>query len=106
MRRWGKECCLTGEIASQHRGERITWELEEKLATEAALEDRVSVTKKLDLLVVADPDTRPIKAKKARAFGTRVIAEAAFWKSLGSRFTSVRHSRRVGGPAFGPALAV
>jgi DNA polymerase-3 subunit epsilon len=40
------------------------------------------VTKKLDLLVVADPETRSGKGKKARDYGTRIIAEPAFWAMI------------------------
>jgi NAD-dependent DNA ligase len=43
------------------------------------------VTKGLDLLVVADPATQSSKAKKAREYGTRIMAEAAFWTALGAR---------------------
>lgn len=42
-----------------------------------------SVTKKLDVLVVADPQSASGKAKKARSYGTRIIAEAVFWQLIG-----------------------
>jgi len=64
-------------------GERITRELAEKLAADAGLEVRQNVTKKLDVLVVADPDTQSGKAGKAREYGIRIIAEHAFWATLG-----------------------
>jgi DNA polymerase-3 subunit epsilon len=41
------------------------------------------VTKDLDLLVVADPDTQSGKARRARSQGTRVVAEPVFWSQLG-----------------------
>jgi len=44
---------------------------------------QATVTKRLDLLVVADPDTQSGKAKKARQYGVRIMAEAAFWSALG-----------------------
>jgi DNA polymerase III subunit epsilon len=37
-----------------------------------------SVSKKLDILVVADPNTLSGKAKKARDYNTRIIAENVF----------------------------
>jgi DNA polymerase-3 subunit epsilon len=37
------------------------------------------VTKKLDLLVIADPDSQSGKANKARRYGTRIVAESTFW---------------------------
>jgi DNA polymerase-3 subunit epsilon len=41
------------------------------------------VTQNLDLLVVADPETNSGKARKARDYGTRVIAETSFWPMIG-----------------------
>jgi DNA polymerase-3 subunit epsilon len=40
------------------------------------------VTKRLDLLVVADPDTQSGKARKAQDYGVRIMAEPAFWNAL------------------------
>jgi DNA polymerase-3 subunit epsilon len=42
-----------------------------------------SVTKKLDLLVIADPHTQSGKAKKARQYGVRIMHEPVFWKAIG-----------------------
>jgi DNA polymerase-3 subunit epsilon len=42
------------------------------------------VTKALDVLVVADPNSQSGKAAKARSYGTRIMAEAAFWQALGA----------------------
>lgn len=42
-----------------------------------------SVTKKLDILVVADPQTQSTKAKKARQYGLRIVHEPEFWRMLG-----------------------
>jgi DNA polymerase-3 subunit epsilon len=41
------------------------------------------VTKKLDILVVADPHTQSGKARKARQYGTRIVHEPVFWQMLG-----------------------
>jgi len=79
----GKTVCFTGKMLSQFKGERVTRELAEKLAAEAGLAVQATVTKRLDLLVVADPDTQSGKAKKARQYGVRIMAEAAFWNALG-----------------------
>jgi DNA polymerase-3 subunit epsilon len=79
----GQTVCFTGEMGSQIKGERLTRELAEKLAEDAGLVVQATVTKRLDLLVVADPDTQSGKAKKARQYGVRIMAEAAFWKALG-----------------------
>jgi len=79
----GKSVCFTGELLGRLRGERVTREVAEGLATESGLEVRASVTKRLDLLVVADPETQSIKARKAREYGVRIMAERVFWKGLG-----------------------
>ena len=79
----GKTVCFTGEMLSQLKGERVTRELAEKLAGEAGLVVQATVTKRLDFLVVADPDTQSGKAKKARQYGVRIMAEVAFWRALG-----------------------
>jgi predicted RNA-binding Zn-ribbon protein involved in translation (DUF1610 family) len=41
------------------------------------------VTRDLDLLVIADPDSQSGKAVKARAYGTRLIAEEPFFQMIG-----------------------
>ena len=64
-------------------GDTISREQAEALAANAGLVVAKSVTKKLDLLVVADPQTLSGKAKKAREYGTRIMAEMAFWKAIG-----------------------
>ncbi len=79
----GKTVCFTGEMTTTLGGERITREMGEKLAAEAGLDVRPTVTKKLDVLVVADPDSQSGKARKAREYGVRIIAEHVFWKALG-----------------------
>ena len=61
----------------------MTRELATELATQRGLVVVESVTKNLDLLVVADPLTQSGKAKKARKYGIRVIHEPVFWKVLG-----------------------
>jgi DNA polymerase-3 subunit epsilon len=41
------------------------------------------VTKSLDYLVTADPDSMSGKTKKARNYGVRIIAEPVFWAMMG-----------------------
>ena len=53
------------------------------LAAAAGLTVSKSVTKALDLLVLADPQSMSGKAKKARAYGTTLLAEAVFWRAIG-----------------------
>jgi len=79
----GKRVCFTGELQCRHNGEMIPRELAEELATSAGLIVMDSVTKKLDLLVLADPHSQSGKAKKARQYGIRIMHEPVFWKAIG-----------------------
>lgn len=80
----GKSVCFTGELIGTINGRPITREQAQLLAKNAGLQIAASVTKKLDLLVVADPNTQSGKAKKAREYGTRILAENVFWKTIGA----------------------
>jgi DNA polymerase-3 subunit epsilon len=80
----GKTVCFTGELLGKVRGERVTRDVAEELARRAGLLVKNGVSKGLEILVVADPDTQSGKAKKARGYGTRIMAEAAFWAAIGA----------------------
>ena len=79
----GKSVCFTGECACFIHGQIISREMAEQFAADKGLRVMPSVTKELDLLVVADPNTQSGKAKKARKYGTRIVHEPVFWRSLG-----------------------
>ena len=64
-------------------GEPIARSLAQKLAEQRGMVIRERVTKDLDYLVVADPDTMSGKAKQARKYGVRILAELPFWQKLG-----------------------
>ena len=55
----------------------------EALAVVAGLTTAKNVTRKCEVLVVADPHSQSAKARKARELGVRVIAESAFWPMIG-----------------------
>lgn len=78
----GKTVCFTGDSSCMLNGERMTREAAEEIAIAAGLQVAPRVTKKVDILVVADPDTASSKAKKAREYGIRIIAERPFWRKL------------------------
>ena len=78
----GMRVCFTGELQCLRGGQRISRELAKELATRAGLIVVDSVTKKLDLLVAADPQSQSGKAKKARQYGTRSMHELIFWKAI------------------------
>jgi len=83
----GMTVCFTGKLLCSHDGQELTRERARQLAESAGLIVQPGVTKKLDVLVVADPETASGKARKAREYGTRVIAETEFWRKIGVEVT-------------------
>ena len=79
----GKSVCFTGESECQINNKRLTKDFSKQLAISKGLIPVDRVTKKLDILVVADPNTQSGKAKKAKEYGIRIIQENVFWKYLG-----------------------
>ena len=79
----GRTVCFTGELICHYEGERLTRSRAWALAEAAGLTVAQRLTKKVDVLVLADPDSTSEKARKARGYGTRLIAETAFWEMIG-----------------------
>lgn len=79
----GLSVCFTGELLSTIDGAPISREMAQLLAERRGLKVASGVTKKLDILVVADPNTQSGKAVKARRYGTRILAEPVFWSGIG-----------------------
>jgi DNA polymerase III subunit epsilon len=79
----GQSVCFTGALECHHEGVLVTREIAEELAETAGMVVAPRVTKKLDMLVVADPDSLSGKARKAREYGVRIVAESAFWSMIG-----------------------
>jgi len=79
----GNLVCFTGEAQCRLNGTTISRELATALAEQHGLVVVDSVTKKLDILVVADPSTQSGKAKKAHQYGVRIVHEPEFWRMLG-----------------------
>ena len=79
----GLSVCFSGALVGRINGEPITRDDAHRLAEEARLDVNANVTRKLNLLVVADPDSQSGKARKARLLGTRIMAEAVFWPAIG-----------------------
>jgi ATP-dependent Lhr-like helicase len=80
----GLTVCFTGELICRYEGERLTRPRAGALAERAGLIVAPRLTKNVDLLVLADPDSTSEKASKARRYGTRLIAETAFWEMIGA----------------------
>jgi DNA polymerase-3 subunit epsilon len=79
----GLSVCFTGELQSSIRGAPVTRAVAQRLAEKVGLVIANNVTKKLDVLVVADPNSQSGKAKKARSYGTRIVTERVFWQMIG-----------------------
>lgn len=79
----GKTVCFTGESVCSIEGEHLAREDQEALAESAGLIPAHSVTKSLDILVLADASSMSGKAKKADQYGIRKMAERTFWADLG-----------------------
>lgn len=83
----GKSVCFTGVLTCSYEGAVVSREIAEDLAEAAGMVVAPRVTKKLDMLVVADPDSLSGKAKKAKEYGVRIVAESAFWSMIGIEVT-------------------
>lgn len=79
----GKSVCFTGECSCSVGGQLMTREQSEQIAISKELVVKSSVTKKLDMLIVSDPNSQSGKAKKARQYGIRIIHEPVFWRLIG-----------------------
>lgn len=79
----GKSVCFTGQLTCTIGGLTITRAQAQELAAGCGLNVQDSVTKKLDLLVVADAESLSGKARKARDYGTRILVERSFWHDIG-----------------------
>jgi DNA polymerase-3 subunit epsilon len=79
----GKTVCFTGEFQCRCGGLPVTREIASVFAASKGMIVVESVTKKLDLLVVADPHTQSGKANKARRYGIRIMHERVLWNNLG-----------------------
>ena len=79
----GKRVCFTGTFRGTRDGVLLEQPDLIRTAEEAGMTVQKGVTKKLDLLVTADPYTQSSKAKKARDYGIPILAEQVFWNWLG-----------------------
>lgn len=79
----GKKVCFTGTLKSTLNGVPIAREQALQLVADRGMIAANSLTKAVDILVVADPDTMSGKAKTARKYGTRIMADRASWMQLG-----------------------
>ena len=79
----GKRVCFTGASVCSLNGFPLGRADQHRLAGLAGLCVEERVTKRLDLLVLADPTSMSGKARLAVEYGARKVAERAFWVSIG-----------------------
>jgi DNA polymerase-3 subunit epsilon len=79
----GMSVCFTGASVVTIQGLHLERADQERLAARAGLIVKTSVSKKCEILVLADPDSRSGKSKVADDLGIRKIAEPVFWRALG-----------------------
>jgi hypothetical protein len=79
----GRSVCFTGASVCSIRGVRLSREDQERLAAEAGMEVRQSVSARLDYLVLSHEDSHSTKAMRAAQLRVRRVAEPAFWEMLG-----------------------
>ncbi len=75
--------CFTGDSSCSRKGEKLSKDKMKRLAEQHGLIVKSGVSKKLDLLVVADPDSQSGKAKRARELGIRIVRDRQFWRMIG-----------------------
>ncbi|MCZ6466206.1 MAG: BRCT domain-containing protein, partial [Alphaproteobacteria bacterium] len=80
---FGMSVCLTGTSRCSIADKLLTRAKALEFAKEAGLDVQKSITKSLDLLVLADPHSMSGKAKKAREYGIRTMSEEVFWRKIG-----------------------
>lgn len=74
----GTALCFTGEMEWGRREDL------EALAVSNGLIIKTGVSRQLDILVIADPDSQSGKARKARELGVRILSEARFLHLMGN----------------------
>jgi DNA polymerase-3 subunit epsilon len=81
----GRSVCFTGESVCTIDGIRLSRAQQAQLAEEAGLIVTGGVSRRLDMLVLADPDSQSGKAKRAGELGVRRVSELAFWRAIGAQ---------------------
>lgn len=79
----GKAICFTGELRARINGRRVDRSKAKNIARQKGMVIKRNVTKRLDYLVAANPNSMSGKSKKARKYGKTVLAEPEFWRLLG-----------------------
>lgn len=81
----GKSICFTGALIATYKGNPVDRSFAQKIAIEHGLIIKSGVSKGLDYLVTADPNSLSGKSLKARDYGVKIIAEPVFWSWVNFR---------------------
>lgn len=79
----GVTVCFTGEVDATVDGRALTRADLKEAATSRGMVPKSGVSKKLNLLVTADPHSLSGKARKARELGTRILTVDSFLSMIG-----------------------
>lgn len=79
----GNLICFTGILRSKINGVEVDRLKAQSIAQQHGMIVKKNVSKKLDYLVVADPHTQSGKAKKAKKYGIKILAEPEYWRLIG-----------------------
>lgn len=79
----GKTICFTGVAPLSVAGRQIDREWQREAAGNEGYVVKGGVSKKIDFLVAADPDSLSGKARKARQYGIPIMPEPQFWQAIG-----------------------
>ena len=79
----GKSICFTGQLNCTIGGISIDRSKAQQFAIERGMILKSGVSKKLDYLVTADPNSLSGKSLKARDIGVKILAESVFWTWMG-----------------------
>jgi DNA polymerase III subunit epsilon len=74
-----KTICFTGSLNATLNGAPIDRSFAQKIAIQHGMVIKSGVSKGLDYLVTADPNSLSGKSLKARDYGVKIIAEPVFW---------------------------
>jgi DNA polymerase-3 subunit epsilon len=79
----GRTVCFTGAVDATRNGVPIAREELTEAAISVGMVPKSGVSKKLDILVAADPHSLSGKARKARELGIRIVTAEAFLTMIG-----------------------
>lgn len=75
-----KSVCFTGKLKSKIDGSNVSRSKAQNIAQQHGMVIKKNVSQKLNYLVAANPTTMSGKAKKAKKYNVKILAEPEFWR--------------------------